>query len=274
MSHVNQTILITGSSTGIGKTTALRFIDAGWNVIATMRAPEKEQQLKNSEQVLVTKLDVTDQQTIEAAIQAGIDKFGRIDAVVNNAGYGLSGTFESMTMEQIKRQFDTNVFGLMAVTQAMLPHFREHQAGTIINVASVAGRVAFPLYSIYHGTKWAVDGFSESLQFELKPLGIKVRIVEPGAIKTDFYDRSAEMVHDEQLTAYNRFVTRARRSMDAAKEKGSDPAVVANTIYAAATDSGWTLRYPSGLDAKWLLAIRRFLPDSWYRTLVQKALKL
>jgi NAD(P)-dependent dehydrogenase (short-subunit alcohol dehydrogenase family) len=267
-----QTVLITGSSTGIGKAAAKHFRDQGWNVIATMRTPEKESELKDAGNVMLAKLDVTDADSIQAALDAGLARFGRLDAVVNNAGYGLTGTFESMTLDRIRRQFETNVFGLMAVTKAILPHFRTHKAGTVINVASMGGRLTFPLYSVYHGTKWAVDGFSESLQFELRPLGIRVKIVEPGAIKTDFYDRSVDLAHDRGLTEYNELVDKALRRMNAAGEKGAQPEIVARTIYRAATDSSWRLRYPVGSDAKSMLPLRRLLPDAAWQAMIRHAL--
>ena len=181
------TILITGASTGIGKATAELFLEQGWNVIATMRTPKDEQA---HERKLVTRLDVLEQGSIDEAIRLGIEKFGRIDALVNNAGYGLVGTFESMSEGQIKRQFDTNVFGLMRVTKAILPHFRANKAGTLINVASMGGRLTFPFYSVYHGTKWAVDGFSESLSYELGEIGarVKARLSEIGGQPAVVFD--------------------------------------------------------------------------------------
>jgi NAD(P)-dependent dehydrogenase (short-subunit alcohol dehydrogenase family) len=267
-----QTVLITGSSTGIGKATAKHFRDQGWNVVATMRTPERETELKDAGNVMLARLDVTDADSIQAAIDAGLARFGRIDAVVNNAGYGLTGSFESMTLERIRRQFETNVFGLMEVTRRILPHFRAHKAGTVINVASMGGRLTFPFYSVYHATKWAVDGFSESLQFELRPLGIRVKIVEPGAIKTDFYDRSVDLAHDRALSEYNALVDKAMRRMNAAGEKGASPEIVARAIYRAATDGSWRLRYPVGSDARSMLALRRLLPDGAWQAMIRHAL--
>lgn len=269
---MTQTVLITGSSTGIGRATAKLFAEKGWNVVATMRTPEKESELKSAGSVLLARLDVTDGASIRTAIDSGIQRFGRIDALVNNAGYGLTGTFESMSMAQIRRQFDTNVFGLMEVTRQILPHFRANKGGTLINVASMGGRLTFPLYSVYHGTKWAVDGFSESLQFELRPLGIRVKIVEPGAIKTDFYDRSVEMAHDRALSEYNALVDKAIPRMNKAGAKAAPPAIVAKAIYRAATDGGWKLRYPVGADARGLLSMRRLLPDAAYQAMIRQAL--
>ena len=267
-----KTVLITGSSTGIGLATAKHFIAAGWNVAATMRSPDKNNDLQLANNVIKPALDVTGPESIAAAIIETHNTFGQIDVIVNNAGYGLSGTFESMSLEEIKQQFETNVFGLMEVTRQILPLFRQRKAGTIINVASMGGRLTFPLYSVYHSTKWAVDGFSESLQFELKPLNIRVRIVEPGAIKTDFYDRSATFRHDESITEYNDYVHRAQKSMTAAGAKGAPPEKVAAAIYKAAISDGWKLRYPVGIDAKSMLMGRRFMTDGMYQAAIGKAI--
>lgn len=266
---MSKTILITGASSGIGKATAKYFQDKGWNVTATMRTPEKETQIESSDTTLLTRLDVTDDESIQSAIDATIDKFGGIDVLVNNAGYGLLGTFESMSIEQIQRQFETNVFGVMRVTKAILPHFRARKGGTLINVASMGGRLTFPFYSPYHGTKWAVDGWSDSLQFELKPQNIRVKIIEPGAIKTDFYERSQELQHDRTLTEYNDIVDVAIRKMSAAGNKGAAPEKCAEAIYRAATDKGWKLRYPVGTDAKGMLFAKRFMSDKLYHKVIE-----
>jgi NAD(P)-dependent dehydrogenase (short-subunit alcohol dehydrogenase family) len=261
-----QTILITGASTGIGKAAADLFFERGWNVVATMRTPKSDR--KDARWHMV-KLDVTDPASIEAAIKDATQRFGRIDVIVNNAGYGLSGTFESMDEAKLRKQFETNVFGLMRCVKAILPHFRANRAGTLINIASVGGRTTFPFYSVYHATKWAVDGFSESLQFELKPLNIKVKIVEPGAIRTDFYDRSAEFVHDRALTEYNAIVEKAVPRMTKMGQRGAPPSIVAASIWKAATDGSWRLRYVSGMDARSLLTMRRFfLTDGMYQSMV------
>ncbi len=266
---MSKTVLITGSSTGIGKAAAKYFLDRGWNVIATMRSPEKEKVLSSEDRCLLLKLDVTDEASIKAAIEAGIKHFGRIDVLVNNAGYGMSGTFESMPMNKIRQQFETNVFGLMAVCQAILPHFRSNREGVLINVASMGGRLTFPLYSPYHGTKWAVDGFSDSLQYEVRHLGIRVKIIEPGAIKTDFYDRSADVHHDRSLTDYNDLVDVATRNMNAVGESGASPEVCAKAIFKAATDGTWRLRYPVGMDAKSVLFLRRLISDRLYHGIIR-----
>jgi NAD(P)-dependent dehydrogenase (short-subunit alcohol dehydrogenase family) len=263
---MTQTILITGASTGIGKAAAELFFERGWNVAATMRTPKSD---RKDPRWLVTRLDVTDATSIKNALNEAIAKFGRIDALVNNAGYGLSGTFESMSDEKIMRQFETNVFGLMRVSRAVLPHFRKNKAGTLINVASMGGRLTFPFFSVYHATKWAVDGFSESLAFEAEELGVKVKIIEPGAIKTDFYDRSADFTHDRSLTEYNGIVDKAVPKFAKTGAKGASPRIVAEAIYSAATDGTSRLRYVVGADAKSLLAVRALIPHSAYHSMVK-----
>ncbi|MEO0836542.1 MAG: SDR family oxidoreductase, partial [Cyanobacteria bacterium J06642_3] len=187
---MSKTILITGASSGIGKATAQLFQAKGWHVVATMRNPEKETELTTLENVLVTKLDVLDAESINKSVQLGIEKFGKIDVLLNNAGYGAFGVLEATPTENIQRQFGVNVLGLLDVTKAILPHFRKNKAGILINVSSVGGKMTFPLGSLYHGTKFAVEGISEALSFELEAIGCKVKIIEPGAIKTDFASRS------------------------------------------------------------------------------------
>jgi NAD(P)-dependent dehydrogenase (short-subunit alcohol dehydrogenase family) len=260
-----QTILITGASTGIGKAAAELFFERGWNVVATMRTPRNS---RHDPRWLELPLDVTDAVSIDIAQARALEKFGRIDVVVNNAGYGLVGTFESMSEEKISRQFETNVFGLMRVTRTMLPQMRRNGSGVIVNVASMGGRLTFPFYSVYHASKWAVDGFTESLQFELAATGVRVKLIEPGAIKTDFYDRSADFNHDAQLSEYNDIVKVGMKKMNAAGAKGASPRIVAETIWRAATDGSKKLRYPVGSDAKSLLMLRRFLPDGVWRNMI------
>jgi len=267
---MTKSVLITGASTGIGKAAALLFMKKGWNVAATMRSPEKEKGWTQGENVTAIRLDVTEIDSIREAIGEAIRRFGKIDAIVNNAGYGLVGPFEASSREQVERQFATNVFGLMNVTREILPHFREQRGGVIVNVASMGGRITFPLYSVYHGTKWAVEGFSESLQFELRPFGIRVKIVEPGPIKTDFYDRSMDLIQKPGLTAYDTFVSRAMPAMQRAGETGATPESVAKVIWKAATDRSWRMRYAANAAA--ILTLRRLLPDRAFHAIIRKVL--
>jgi NAD(P)-dependent dehydrogenase (short-subunit alcohol dehydrogenase family) len=270
---MSKTVFITGASTGIGKATAELFHQQGWNVVATMRSPEKCPELASLPNVLCLLLDVTQVGTIHAAVERAIEKFGSIDVVVNNAGYALIGAFEACEMADIERQFATNVFGLMEVTRAILPHFRRRQQGVFVNVASIGGRMAFPLYSPYHATKWAVDGFSESLQYELRGFNIKVKIIEPGPIKTDFYGRSITVAKQAGLSAYDDYIDRIMPQMNRAGETGSPPSVTAQVIYRAATDGTWKLRYPAGGNAGLLLTLRKLLPDAWFTALMRRSLE-
>lgn len=269
---MNKTILITGSSTGIGLAAAKKFQQEGWNVIATMRSPEKEEELNTLENTLVARLDVQDLASIDATIALGIEKFGKIDVVLNNAGYGLMGTFESATRERVARQFDVNVFGLFDVTRAVLPHFRANKDGMFINISSVGGRITFPLISLYHSTKFAVEGFSESLQYEMAEIGVKVKLIEPGAIATDFGGRSLDMQHDESLTEYNELMGNMMKSMETMMdpEAMSTPDLVADVIFGAATDGSDNLRYVAGADAQQLLGARKQMEDAEFTGMVKQ----
>jgi NAD(P)-dependent dehydrogenase (short-subunit alcohol dehydrogenase family) len=260
------TVLITGASTGIGKATALYFQQRGWNVIATMRDPSHAKELKALDRVLITALDVTKADSIEAAVKAGIERFGSIDVLVNNAGFGAYGPLEATTMETIRRQFDTNVIGLLETTKAVLPHFRAQHSGVIVNISSIGGKVTFPLGTLYHGTKFAVEGLSESLSYEMRAIGVKVKIVEPGAIKTDFATRSFAFSNDESLTEYQKTVQSLMAAVEPMMANGADPVVVAEVIYKAATDGSDQLRYTAGSDAQPILDKRQSQDDHTFLT--------
>jgi NAD(P)-dependent dehydrogenase (short-subunit alcohol dehydrogenase family) len=272
MATSSKTVFITGTSSGIGLEAALYFYEQGWNVIATMRQPEKRH-TKLHEKGLpdIVHLDVQDAASIQSAVQYTLDKYQRIDVLVNNAGYALYGPFEATEPAQVKRQFDTNVFGLMEVTRAVLPIFRRQKAGVLVNVASMVGRFGAPLYALYCSTKWAVEGFSEALHYELKPLNIKVRIVEPGVIQTDFYDRSMDFVKPGELeTSYGQIMRRAEKSAGQNALKGATaPRIVAQTIFRAATDTGGRVRYVVGPDAGMILTMARLLPEAIFYRLTE-----
>ena len=261
---MSKTILITGASRGLGKATAQLFQQKGWNVVATMRTPEKETELTTLDNVLVTRLDVLDQDSITKAIQLGIEKFGKIDVLVNNAGYAVYGLLEATPREKITRQFDVNVIGLLDVTKAILPHFRKNKDGILINISSIAGKMTFPLGSLYDGTKFAVEGISEALSFEMEAIGCKVKIIEPAAINTDFVSRSLDMNNDESLTEYQELIGKLFKTMESLPEHGSEPIVVANVIYEAATDGTDKLRYTAGEDARMMVANRKELDDKTF----------
>ena len=266
---MNKTVLITGASSGIGKATAHYFARQGWNVAATMRQPATEKELNKLPSVKLFRLDVMDSDSIRRAIAETRAAFGGIDVIVNNAGYGAVGVFEAATTDQIRRQFETNVFGVMNVIREILPYFREKGDGTIITVTSMGGLIAFPIYSIYHGTKWAVEGFTEALSFELRPFNIRVKNIEPGAIKTDFYERSQDLLQQEGLTAYDDYVRVTLANSQKAGADAPGPEVVARKIFVAANDRSFRLRYPVGSQSPWLLAIRRLIPLTWFHGIVR-----
>lgn len=266
---MNKTILITGASTGIGKETAAYFAAKGWNVAATMRTTAKGGDLLQYGNVKLFRLDVMDEASIRLAVDDTLKTFGSIDVVYNNAGYALVGAFEAMTQVQIKKQFDTNVFGVMNVTKAILPYFREKGGGAIITTTSMGGLITFPLYSVYHATKWAVEGFMESLHYELRSFNIKLKNIEPGAIKTDFED-SIEFVTSD---AYQNYAPKAHQNMLDTYKKAPSGKVVAKKVFKAANDHSFRLRYPVGGQSPFLLFLRRVIPNSWFFAIVRNAVE-
>ena len=272
--NMKKTVLITGTSSGIGKATAKEFARQGWNVVATQRSPENEKELGGIPNIRLEALDVTDAASVQRAFERTMSAFGRIDAVVNNAGYGVDGVFEAMTDEDIHRQYDTNVFGLMRVTREAIKAMRPNRDGVIIQVSSMGGRITFPLYSIYHGTKWAVEGFSESLHYELSLFNVRVKIVEPGPIVTEFYGRSRVKVKPSDTDAYDAFIEKFDKAAEGVMKTAEGPEVVAKTIFRAATDGSGRLRYAVGKPGPLLLRMRKLLSDGMFIGMVRKTYKL
>ncbi|MEN6562375.1 MAG: SDR family oxidoreductase [Christensenella sp.] len=264
-----QTVFITGASSGIGKAAARLFSEKGWQVAATMRHPERETELPVLPNVRLFTCDVTDFQSIERAVQGAIGAFGQIHVLVNNAGYDAVGPLEGASEGQIRSQIETNLLGTVFVTRAMLPYFRENGGGTLINLSSVAGRLTMPLQSLYHASKWGVEGFSESLQFELKPFGIHVRLIEPGIIKTDFYNRSIMRMDVTAPEPYRAVAGRLIKTLVLYGQYGSDPAGVAQTIYRAATDRGARLRYAVG-KGRGVLWLQKLVPGRLLRAVIAR----
>jgi NAD(P)-dependent dehydrogenase (short-subunit alcohol dehydrogenase family) len=265
---MNKTILITGASSGIGKASATLFAAKGWNVIATMRNLHSATELSTLEGVMVARLDVQDRDSIAQTIEAGIARFGRIDALVNNAGYGQYGLFEAVPREKIEEQFAVNVFGVMDVTRAILPHFRANRSGMIVNVSSGAGIFTLPMISLYCASKFALEGFTEALAYELLALNIGVKLVEPhgGVSATSFGERSAgDNAIDPSLSDYEDFLKRSQQAfarMAAARMVSSSD--VAETIHEAVTDGSERLRYLIGDDARGFIRARHEMSDNDY----------
>ena len=196
---MSKTIFITGSSTGLGRATALLFASRGWKVVATMRDPSKDVELGAVPGITLLPLDVTKPEQIAQAARLTLAQ-GPVDVVFNNAGYGLAGPFEGASDEQLVAQIDTNLLGVLRVTHAFLPALRARGSGTIITTTSIGGLVTFPFNSVYHATKWGLEGWSESLAFELSKFGIRVKTVAPGGIKTDFSSRSLVLTQHPAYT--------------------------------------------------------------------------
>jgi NAD(P)-dependent dehydrogenase (short-subunit alcohol dehydrogenase family) len=245
---MTQTIFITGASTGLGKASARLFADRGWKVIATMRKPSDGADLEALANVTLLPLDVTSPAQIEAAARRAIE-LGGVDVLFNNAGYALAGPLEGMTDEAFERQLDTNLLGVVRTTRAFLPHFREKRAGLVVTTTSIGGHVAFPFNSAYHATKWALEGWSESVSFELAQFGIGVKTVAPGGIKTDFAGRSLVLARHP---AYDALIDRATAVFFAPERTATHSTAeqIAEVVYEAATDGKDQLRYIAGADAQ------------------------
>ncbi|WP_228353815.1 SDR family oxidoreductase [Variimorphobacter saccharofermentans] len=267
-----KTVFITGASSGIGKETAKLFQKKGWNVVATMRKPELEKELNTYPNVRILRCDVTEVESIHNAVEATIKEFGMIDVLINNAGYYTVGSLEESSSEQIRRQIDTNLLGLIEVTKAVIPYFRKQKSGIIINLSSIAGKLSIPLQSLYNTTKFAVEGFSESLQYELEPFHIRVKLIEPGTIKTEFCGRSMIVTTKDDITEYQDYSKRVIGNLIKNGNSGSDPKFVAKTIYKAATDGKKRMRYITG-KMKELVIIRKILPLRVYQKLVKMILQ-
>jgi len=254
-----KTIFITGASAGLGKATAQLFAAKGWRVIATMRNPDKEKDLPSIPNIILLPLDVTNPDQIKATTQKAI-ALGGIDVVFNNAGYGLMGPLEATTDEQLVKQIDTNLLGVIRVTQAFIPYFREKQSGLFITTTSIGGMVTFPFGSLYHATKWALEGWSESMAFELNKLGIGIKTVLPGGIKTDYLTRSAEYA---KSPVYDKWMNQLFSHVD--ENSFNTASAIAETVYEAATDGTDKLRYVAGEDARALYAQRLQVGDEAFR---------
>jgi NAD(P)-dependent dehydrogenase (short-subunit alcohol dehydrogenase family) len=263
---MTSTVLITGASSGIGRATVAWFAARGWNVAATMRSPDKAKAWPEAGNLAIFALDVTAEDSIARTVAAVVARFGRIDALVNNAGYALMGPLEGHSAAEIEAQFRTNVLGLVAATRHVLPVMRRQRSGVVINVSSIGGRLALPMASAYHATKFAVEGLSESLRFELQPFGIRVRLIEPGGIRTGFIAANIWSSH----SAYTGLEASIRSVLHGLESRMPGPDSVARVIFRAATDRSMRLRYPARTGP--YLALHRLLPDGMWRALLETML--
>lgn len=256
---MNKTIFITGASSGIGKAAARLFASKGWNVIATMRTPENETELNQMQNVTVLQLDVTQLQQIHETVREILDTH-QVDVVFNNAGYALMGALEAVSDEEIRAQMETNFFGVVRVTKAFIPYFREKGKGLFITTGSSAGLAGFPMGSVYDASKWAIEGWSESLSYELAEFNIGIKTIEPGMVATEIMNKSPMVAHPAYDRLLNKFITVITR-----QEIMTTPEQIAEVVYGAATDGSKKLRYVCGEDAVALYRHRLEVGDEAFR---------
>lgn len=249
---MTQTVFITGCSSGVGKSAARHFARQGWNVVATMRKPDPALASEFPDRALVQPLDVADPSSIEAALEAGVERFGGIDVVVNNAGITILSIFEATPEAAGRKIFETNVFGVMNVIRAALPRLRQRGGGTIVNVTSGVGIAAVPLLSFYVASKQATEGLSESLAYELESQNIKVKLVESGAIHTTNFTASGMTLSQEAPVPaeYKDYFDHALKAMIDYPFDSTDEQAVAETVCQAAIDPSNRLRYVIGPDVE------------------------
>lgn len=269
-----KTVLITGASSGIGRETAILFAGRGWNVAATMRNPEKLSMFADTKGIRTYLLNVRDKESVASCIAQVVNDFSKIDVIVNNAGVYFSNPLESTADDSIEDIIDTNIKGVLYITKLVVEHFRKNKSGTIVNVSSIAGRVTFPFQSVYHASKWAVEGFSESLYYELKPLHINVRVVEPGMVRTGLYHSLGKhpsgQCPGEYQSRFNNWFRYLMKSYDS----GNAPELYAATIFKAASSGGSKLRYTSDSTTKAVFFLRSLLPLSLFRGFIIRQSKL
>ncbi len=279
----HRAVLITGCSTGIGRATADRLARGGWTVYATARRPETIKDLADAG-ARVLALDVTDEQSMRDAVDAVVDEAGAVSVLVNNAGYGLEGPVEETPMEEVRRQFETNVFGLVQLTQLVLPGMRAQRWGRIVNLSSMGGRMTLPGGGFYHGTKYAVEAISDALRFEVRPFGIAVSLVEPGAVATAFGDTAVATIVATQPSGSEPSEYAAFRALLATKitdayegsgsKRASSPERIAAVIDKAITSQRPKPRYLVGADARLLVRTKRMLPDRGFDAVLRSQFKV
>ena len=271
---MHKVALITGCSSGIGYETALMLARNGFHTFATMRNTKKHDSLqeiirKESLDISIQQLDVNDDASVENTINNIKKEAKRIDVLINNAGFGLVGFFEDLTLDEIRDQFETNFFGVLNITKKIIPIMRLQKSGTIINISSGAGQVGFPGISAYVSTKFAIEGFSESLMYELLPYGIKVVIIEPGVIKTNFFRNCKVSEHSvKKNSTYSRSLDKFQRNVELMQEHATSPTDVAKVIIQVLENNEPKQRYIVGNDVAMILEAKKNLSDSEFRKMM------
>jgi NAD(P)-dependent dehydrogenase (short-subunit alcohol dehydrogenase family) len=279
MSDVHKVAVVTGSSSGIGYETSLALAREGFLTYATMRNLEKGSIIKSESDkenlpLKIMQLDVTDDASVSQAVQSIISDSGRIDVLVNNAGYGLVGAFEDLSLDEIKQQYETNFFGVVRVTQAVIPIMRKQKSGRIINISSGAGRFGYPGGSAYVSTKFAIEGLSESLSYELDPFGIKVILVEPGVIRTNFGNVTVVAKKSQDpVSAYLSMTRKMNEVLGQLMQNGSPPSLVANVVLQAAKSDNPNLRYLAGKDVEQWVDQKKKMSDNEFFNMMNQSFK-
>jgi NAD(P)-dependent dehydrogenase (short-subunit alcohol dehydrogenase family) len=275
--NMQKVALVTGSSSGIGFKTALMLARNGFHTYASMRNLEKSRDItqitsKEKLPLQVVKLDVNSDTSVKDAVDQIVKENKRIDVLINNAGYGLFGSLEDTSIEEIKAQFETNFFGVIRVTQQVLPVMRKHKSGIIVNVSSVGGRIGLPCLSAYHGTKFALEGLSESISYELEPFGIRVVIIEPGVIRTNIMNSSvlAKKALDPK-SPYSSLMQKVENSFESMlKNAASPPEEVAKVILQAISSESPLLRYTAGNDADDIIQARTTMSEAEFANSIKQ----
>ncbi|GAA3399787.1 SDR family oxidoreductase [Paenibacillus hodogayensis] len=272
--------LITGTSSGFGMLTAVKLAQLGYRVVAGMRnindkgmLLERARRVGVEASIEVVRLDVTDEETVERVVADALTRYGELDVLVNNAGFALGGFIEELSMDDWRRQMETNFFGLVAMTKAVLPHMRVRGSGTIVNIGSVSGRAGFPGYAPYAASKFAVEGFSESLRHEMAPYGVNVVLVEPGAYKTPIWSKGLAHIRTSADSPYANTLQNVLNYSERAARTAPDPQQVADLVGRLVRVRAPRLRYALGQGAKPMLWAKALLPWKWFERIIRMALK-
>jgi NAD(P)-dependent dehydrogenase (short-subunit alcohol dehydrogenase family) len=272
MSESKKVALVTGASAGIGKSIVRQLLQDGWIVYGAARRVDKMSDIQ-SEGAQVLSLDVTDDASMEAAVQHLLTAEGRLDALVNNAGYGSYGAIKDVPISEAKRQFEVNVFGLIKLTQLVLPTMRAARSGTIVNISSMGGRIWMPIGGWYHATKHALEVLSDTLRMETKPFGIKVVVIQPGAIESEWSGIAAETLQETSQGSVYIAQSQPMAKLLKHYDNAAKPEVVAKAVSQAVNSRNPKRRYATPTDAKLLIFLRWLLPDWAWELLISNAIK-
>ena len=269
--------LVTGSSSGIGLETSLSLARNGFHTFATMRDVSKDEEIKEivrkeNLNVEILQLDVDNEESVNEAINTVMERKDRIDVLVNNAGYGMWGTVEDVSIDEFKEQFETNFFSIIRLIHRVAPIMRKQNSGNIVNISSVAGRIGFPVSPAYISSKFALEGLSESLRFELMPFGVNVIIIEPGVIKTNFFDSMKLAEKSQQDSTYKDITEKVISGVKMMAEMGTHPKEVADTVIKALKEEKPLPRYVVGNDAMMFLEAKRMKTDIEFENYLKKEL--